>query len=527
MNLRLLILLVFVAGSLLLIGPNPSPSGIVVNYAAKEGGVAIGDIIYKINDMDATIDMLDRDYYGIVTLQTSRGEKFINANGSLGISAEYVPSTNLQFGLDIKGGVRALIEPNTTVNETINNIISTLQTRINVYGLRESSFRPIWHQDKGFIEISMAGGNIEELRDLLERQGTFEAKIPLLLDANSTLKLDKDYQLVTGNNSLSIPSEGVSVSTGESFVLAGILFDVGNIDEKINMTSTVYDGGDIVAVFFDPQRSRIETAENGYRWSFAIQISQDGAEKFAWITQNIPRRLNYLESQIYLYLDNNLIDSLNIAAGLKGRAETQIVIEGGAQTKDAAIQERGKLQSILRSGALPTSIEIVQIDEISPKLGVGFLTNAALAGLAAVAGVVFMVLLRYRKIGIVFPMVAISLSEVIIILGASVGLGWTIDLAAIAGVIVAVGTGIDSQIIILDHALRRESREETLKEKLEKAFFIIFGAGGVIIAAMLPLLTLGFGLLRGFAIITITGVLIRLLITRPAFGALVGKIVKE
>ena len=527
MNIRLLILLVFVAGSLLLIGPNPSPSGIVVNYVTKDTGIVVGEIIYKINDADATPDMLDRDYYGIVTLQTNRGEKFINANGSLGMSAEYVPSTNLQFGLDIKGGVRALIEPNTTENATISHIISTLQTRINIYGLRESSFRPIFHQDRGFIEISMAGGNIEELRDLLERQGKFEAKIPLLLDANTTLKLDKDYELVTGNNSLSIPSEGISVSTGESFVLAGILFDVGDIDNKINMTSTVFDSGDIVAVFFGPQSSRIEPAEDGYRWSFGIQISSDGAEKFAWITQNIPRRLNYLESQIYLYLDNKLIDSLNIAASLKGRAETQIVIEGGAQTKDVATQEMSKLQSILRSGALPTNIEIVQIDEISPKLGIGFLTNAAFAGLAAVAGVVFIVLLRYRRIGIVFPMVLISLSEVIIILGASVGFGWTIDLAAIAGIIVAVGTGIDSQIIILDHALRKELREETLKEKLEKAFFIIFGAGGVIIAAMFPLLILGFGFLRGFAIITITGVLIRLLITRPAFGALVGKIVKE
>lgn len=527
MNIRLLILVFFVAVSLLLIGPNPAPRGIVVDYVSKGSTVSVGDIIYKINDEDATPEMLKEDYYGIVVLNTDRGDKFIDANGSLGISAQYVPSTNLEFGLDIKGGVRALIAPNTTENETMEQIITTLQTRINVYGLRESSFRSIWHQDQGFVEISMAGGSIEELRELLEQQGMFEAKIPLLIDADGVLSLDKDYELVTGNNSLSIPSEGIDVSAGGSFVLAGILFDVGEIADKINMTSTVYSSDDIVAVFFDPQRSRIETVENGYRWSFAIQISNTGAEKFAWVTQNVPRQLNYLESQIYLYLDGNLIDSLNIAASLKGRAETQILIEGGADTVDIAVQERAKLQSILRSGALPTSIEIVQIDEVSPKLGVGFLTNAAFAALAAVAGVVFMVLLRYRRISLVFPMVAISLCEVIIILGGSVGLGWTIDLAAIAGIIVAVGTGIDSQIIILDHALRKETREETLKEKLEKAFFIIFGAGGVIIAAMLPLLTLGFGLLRGFAIITITGVLIRLLITRPAFAALVGKIVKE
>ena len=100
-------------------------------------------------------------------------------------------------------------------------------------------------------------------------------------------------------------------------------------------------------------------------------------------------------------------------------------------------------------------------------------------------------------------------------------------MAAIAGIIAAVGTGIDSQIIILDQTLRKEAREETLRERLGRAFFIIFGAGGVVIAAMLPLMTLGFGLLRGFAITTMIGVLAGILITRPAFGEIVRRLVKE
>ena len=109
----------------------------------------------------------------------------------------------------------------------------------------------------------------------------------------------------------------------------------------------------------------------------------------------------------------------------------------------------------------------------------------------------------------------------------SVVINWTIDLAAIAGIIAAVGTGIDSQIVIIDQTLRGEAKLESMKEKLKRAFFVIFGSAGTVIAAMLPLMILGFGLLRGFAITTIMGVLIGVFIARPAYGEIVKKIVKE
>ncbi len=525
-NVRIAIWLFFVVVSVLLIGPNFNPVGLVVDSASNTTAISAGDIIYEIDGKIATVDDLEKDYYGSVTLDTNKGKKIMMANGSLGISAEPVSMTNLIFGLDIKGGTRAIVKPDSTENNTIDRIISTLQTRINVYGLRDSSFRPLMYKDQGYIEITMAGGTQKELKELLERQGKFEAHIPLRIElANNTgtINLDKEYKMIV-NEKLSIPSAGIEAGVGEEFTLAGIPFIVNSLDEVVNITSIVYTGDDIVSVFLSGQ-----TAKEGgyYRWEFPVQISMHGAEKFAWITQNVPRRLEHLESKIYLYLDNNLIDSLNIAAGLKGKAETNILVTGGSDTQEEAIEERTRLQSILRSGALPAGIEVVQLEDISPNLGTGFVKNAIIAGLAAVLGVSIVVLLRYRNLLIVGPMIIVSLSEILIILGVSVLIKWTIDLAAIAGIIAAVGTGIDSQIIILDQTLRKEAREETLRERLSRAFFIIFGAGGVVIAAMLPLMTLGFGLLRGFAITTMIGVLAGILITRPAFGEIVRRIVKE
>ncbi len=535
-NAKFLVWVLLVAVSLILIAPNPFTSGLVVTHIDKDSPVSLsyGDIIYKVGGEKATIDLIEKEYYDIVALETNRGPKLYRANGTLGISVEEAQFSNLKFGLDIKGGIRALIAPNSTDNATIDQTLSTLQTRINLYGLRESTFRPIYHENKGFIEISIAGGNEAELKDLLERQGVFEARIPILLplkNNTASIQLDKKYDIIVINGSLVV--SGQAVQNGEKFSISGIEFIANEImNDKLNLTSIVYKGTDVKTVYFDPQRSRIERLGDGYRWSFSIQLSNEGAQKFAWVTQNIQRskeiaNIEYLESKIFLYLDGNLIDALNIAYSLKGKIETEILITGSASTLDSASTERARLQSILRSGSLPTSIEIVQLETISPNLGSDFLKNALLAGMAAVFGVTAVVLVRYRKIKIILPMVIMASSEVLIILGVSVVIGWTIDLAAIAAIIATVGTGIDSQIIMIDQALRRETQLESLREKLKHAFFIIFGAGGVIIAAMLPLMTLGFGMLRGFAITTIIGVLAGILVTRPAFGVVIERILKE
>ena len=123
-------------------------------------------------------------------------------------------------------------------------------------------------------------------------------------------------------------------------------------------------------------------------------------------------------------------------------------------------------------------------------------------------------------------MIIISASEVLIILGIAAMINWTIDLPAIAGIIATIGTGIDSQIIIIDQALRGEEKTATLKEKLGRAFFVVFGSGGTVIAAMIPIALIVYAF-RGFAITTIIGVLVGIMIVRPAYGVIVQKIVKE
>ena len=104
-------------------------------------------------------------------------------------------------------------------------------------------------------------------------------------------------------------------------------------------------------------------------------------------------------------------------------------------------------------------------------------------------------------------------------------MSWTIDLPAIGGIIAAIGTGMDHQIIIADETLRGRKLSlkipMSIKDKIKRAFFIIFGAAATTVAAMVPLMFLGVGLVRGFAITTIVGVLVGVLITRPAYARII------
>ena len=146
-----------------------------------------------------------------------------------------------------------------------------------------------------------------------------------------------------------------------------------------------------------------------------------------------------------------------------------------------------------------------------------------MVGFVAILAVVLVIFIRYRKIKIVLPMLITTISEVVIILGVAAFIRWNLDLAAIAGIIAAVGTGIDDQIVILDEVVKGQ-QYLNWKEKLKRAFFIIFTAYITTVVAMIPLWNAGAGLIRGFAVTTIIGVTIGVLVTRPAFGAMAEKL---
>jgi preprotein translocase subunit SecD len=239
----------------------------------------------------------------------------------------------------------------------------------------------------------------------------------------------------------------------------------------------------------------------------------------------------YLDKPLDLYLDGQLTDTLYIGKDLKGSATTQIMISGsGAGTTrqeayDNALANMKQLQTVLITGSLPFKLEIEKLDTISPLLGEAFVNTILIAGLAAVLAVGLVVLIRYRNLKLSLAVLLTSLSEVLIILGLSALFNRNLDLPAIAGIIAAIGTGVDSQIIILDESQMGESL--SLKERIKRALYIILGTYVTTLFALLPLVWAGAGLLKGFAITTIMGISIGVFITRPAFSEIVKRILKR
>jgi preprotein translocase subunit SecD len=109
-----------------------------------------------------------------------------------------------------------------------------------------------------------------------------------------------------------------------------------------------------------------------------------------------------------------------------------------------------------------------------------------------------------------------------LILGFAAAIGWQMDLPSIAGIIAVIGTGVDQLVIITDEVLSGGRSSKTMyRKRISFAFGIIFVSAATTIVAMLALGLMALGTLKGFAIVTIVGLLIGIFITRPAYARII------
>jgi preprotein translocase subunit SecD len=549
---QILLVLICVVGSFIIIAPSPGQKGVVVTSVASDsplfGKVQIGETITWANEKEINSpEGLNQfqNFTGTFRFMHSGKLDMVSLdNQDLGLSVVKKPSSNLQFGMDLVGGTRVLLKPKGIVTDAvIQQIASTLETRINVYGLKEATFQPIKDfSGNSYIQVEMAGGSKEEIENLLAKQGFFEGKIPKLITfTNNTgkLNLENSYTAILKNDSIEINNTLLKVN--DSSKIEDIPFQLTNItNDSAVLFFTAFTGDDIQSVCLQDQPgicvSRVLMVSGGYEFNFQVFITKKGADRFATITKNMkvltdPNTGNkYLDSKLYLYLDENLITALSISSELKGQAYTTPAITGFRQTRDDAIKEQQLLKSILQSGALPTSLEITRVDQISPALGNEFIQATMLAAIAAAIAVSIVLYIRYRNFKILIPNILWSFFEVVLTLGVAAIIKWTIDLASIAGIIAAIGEGTNEQTMMIDEirggGTGEEDRTFTLRQRLKRAFFIIVGTGTVIMMSVVPMIFIGVGVMKGFAITTLIGTFIGTILTRPAFSIVAQKVLE-
>ncbi|WP_336000603.1 preprotein translocase subunit SecD [Halorientalis halophila] len=184
--------------------------------------------------------------------------------------------------------------------------------------------------------------------------------------------------------------------------------------------------------------------------------------------------------------------------------------------------EAQQLSVNLRAGTVPAELDLDNgtTYTLLPSVADRFKLFSLLAGLMAwlaVSGVVFV---RYGSPRVAVPMLGTAAAEVFLLLGFASTIGLALDLSHIAGFIAVIGTGVDDLIIIADEILQegKVATGKVFQSRFRKAFWVIGAAAATTIIAMSPLTLLSLGDLTGFAIVTIVGVLLGVLVTRPAYG---------
>lgn len=468
--------------------------------------LGIGEVIKgvnseKVSDVEGLNKILDSILPKKKLLMlTDKNEFAMLVRGKPKMSVGPAKTSNIKTGLDLRGGTRVVLRPIAESGEAIedNNvadIISVLDNRLNVYGLSDMKIRSAkdWEGNK-FVIVEIAGATREEVKELIGKQGKFEAKI------------GNDTVFVGGKKDITFVCRGDGTCSGIR------------------------------------QCNPSGPSNWGCRFEFAIHLSPEAAKLHAEITKKLDVVLSndgkeILSKNLDFYLDGKKVDSLQISSDLKGSETTAIAISGpgsGPTKVDAgedALKSMGKLQTILITGSLPFKLETEKMDTISPSLGRSFVNNSLLVGLLAIIAVAIVIILRYKKFIIIFPVMITSITEIFLTLGFASLIGWNLDIVSIAGIIAAVGTGVDDQIIIVDEAIKGRGSGNASSynwlQRIKRAFFVIFTVYATLIAAMLPLWNAGAGLLRGFAVTTIIGVTIGVFVTRPAFAVVVEKLLKD
>ncbi len=329
-----------------------------------------------------------------------------------------------------------------------------------------------------------------------------------------------------GSNILLVDLAGIDLSTAQDIVTTPGKFEI-RVQTTNNTTEHVLWGERITAV-------NIPKMQDG-SWGVGFTLNSKGAREFGIAAVKYGAADDPDAHELVMLLDDEEVYSapLNptLASDLKGLYEIygedgdwppRGLVANTGSGDEGEIEAR-QLQVHLSAGALPVQVTVIASGQVPASLGAQFKEQALIAGLFALLTVALVIFLRYRQKNILIPMIATSVSEVFMILGFATLIGWQLNLPAIAGIIAVIGTGIDHLVIITDEVLY-EGKIPSLKvylSRISKAFAIIFAAAATTIIAMSPLIWMGFGALKGFAITTIIGVLIGVLIARPAYGRVI------
>jgi preprotein translocase subunit SecD len=233
------------------------------------------------------------------------------------------------------------------------------------------------------------------------------------------------------------------------------------------------------------------------RASVNFTLTRDGARRFGTITGN------NVGKQLAIVLDNRVYSAPEIHSQITDRGEIT-----GSFTPEQAQD----LALVLRSGALPASIKYLSEQTVGPSLGADSIRHSVVASIVGLLAVMGFMLVYYRGSGINAN--AALILNLLILVAALACTGAVLTLPGIAGVILTVGMGVDSNVLIFER-IREELRlgkavGAAVAAGFEQAFRTIIDTHVTTVVSAAILFAFGTGPIRGFAVTLTIGLVANL-----------------
>jgi preprotein translocase subunit SecD len=361
---------------------------------------------------------------------------------------------------------------------TMQQSLETIERRINALGLTEPT-------------IQIHGRNDNEILVQLPGEGD-PSRAKAVIQAGGQLEL----RLVEDPSPY--PSQAAALAAHGGILPPGTELVPGRADSR-----NPQDTGEVwyvlsrtVVVSGRDLRSATENrnTNNPGQWQVNFSLSAEGAHRFGPFTeQNVHRQMAIvLEHRVYS------------APVINSRIDDQGFIEGNFSQESAH-----DLALVLRAGALPASIKYLEERTVGPSLGADSIRHGVQASVLSLLVVMIFMLFYYRMSG--GNAVLALVLNLVILMAVLAAFGAVLTLPGIAGVILTIGMGVDSNVLVFER-IREELRNgkspaSAVQAGFDKAFLTIIDTHVTTVVSAFFLFLFGTGPIRGFAITLTIGLI--------------------
>jgi preprotein translocase subunit SecD len=376
-----------------------------------------------------------------------------------------------------------------------DQVLEIIRNRIDQFGVAE----PIIHRQAANEIVVQLPGVKDPKRavEIIGKTAQLEFK---LVDDDSPLAAELPQSILQGEEAQLFERFKAKISEGDEILFQRVVNkETGVVTKRpILMKKETLLSGDLMT------EARVNIDQRFSEPYVSIVFNATGAKIFEDITgQNVKKRLAII-------LDGNVYSAPVIQEKISG---------GNAQiTGSFSMDEAKDLAIVLRAGALPAPLKTLQNVTVGPSLGRDSIEAGRMAGIIGTILVVVFMIFYYRISGVIADLALVL--NILLLLGAMASLNATLTMPGIAGIILAIGMAVDSNVLMFER-MRDELRSgktprAAVESGYKKAFWTIFDSHVTTLITAAVLFQFGTGPIKGFAVTLSLGVAINL------FTALIG-----